>query len=332
MLRWGFLGTSFISHTMAKAVARSAGSQLVAVSGRDQDRLDAFATQYEVPRRYDSLNAVAEDGDVDVIYVGLPNNLHAQAVIAAAAQGKAVLCEKSLATNMEDARAIAKAVKDSGIFFVEGLMYLSHPIIAAFGGIIESDRLGRLRTVSATYAADIWDVVNPNGKGTIFNLGCYPASLLHYVLKKGCGDAVFAQRHVQATGNRSPKDRNICDATAILKFDNGLIASITSTDSFGMSHEFIVRGELGSVRFLTNPWLPAVGENSLEIEIYGHPIERLTLSSGYDAFDYQVQLVEAAIRNGQREATSPSPSLEDSLQIMGFLTEWQALTESATPD
>ncbi len=329
MLRWGFLGTSFISHTMAKAVAGSAGSELVAVSGRDCARLDAFATQYHVPRRYGTLDALAADEDVDVIYVGLPNNVHAQAVIAAAAQGKAILCEKSLATNMSDARAIAQAVQDSGIFFVEGLMYLSHPIIAAFGDVIKSGRLGRLRAVSATYAADIWDVVNPDGNGTIFNLGCYPASLLHYVLKKGGDDAVFAQRQVQATGNRSPKDRNMCDATAIIKFASGLIAGITSTDSFGMSHEFTVRGELGSLRFLTNPWLPAAGENSFEIEIYGHPIERITHSSGYDAFDYQVQRVEAAMRNGHREAAPPSPSLDDSLQIMGFLTEWQLLAESA---
>ncbi|MGG6898732.1 Gfo/Idh/MocA family oxidoreductase [Rhizobium sp. BR 315] len=329
MLRWGFLGTSFISHTMAKAVAKSAGSKLVAVSGRDPARLDAFATQYDVPRRYDTLDAVAEDADVDVVYVGLPNNLHAQAVIGAAARGKAVLCEKSLATNMDDARAIAQAVTETGIFFVEGLMYLSHPIIAAFGEVIESGRLGRLRTVSATYAADIWDVVNPHGKGTIFNLGCYPASLLHYVLKMGCGDTAFPRRQVQATGNRSAKDGNLCDATAILRFDNGLIAGLTSTDSFGMSYEFTVRGELGSLRFLTNPWLPAAGDNSFEIELYGHPVERVTRSSRYDAFDYQVQLVEAAIRNGHREAPLPSPSLADSLQIMSFLTEWQALSERA---
>ncbi|MFS8050765.1 Gfo/Idh/MocA family protein [Rhizobium sp. BR 314] len=332
MLRWGFLGTSFISHTMAKAVARSAGSKLVAVSGRDPARLDAFGTQYDVPKRYDTLEAVAEDTDVDVIYVGLPNDLHARAVLAAAAQGKAVLCEKSLATTMDDARAISKAVRDSGIFFVEGLMYLGHPIIAAFGDVIASGRLGRLRMVSATYAADIWDVVNPNGNGTVFNLGCYPASLLHYVLKRGGGDAVFEQRRVQAIGNRSPKDGNICDAAAILRFDNGLIAGLTSTDSFGMSHEFTVRGDLGSLRFLTNPWLPAAGDNSFEIEIYGHPVERVTHSSDHDAFDYQVQLVEAAIADGHREASSPSPSLADSLEIMGLLTEWQALAESAIAD
>lgn len=329
MLRWGFLGTSFISHTMAKAVADSAGSKLVAVFGRDQDRLDAFATQYDVPKRYDRLEAIVADADVDIIYVGLPNNLHAQAVIAAAIGGKAVLCEKSLATNMDDALALARAVTDSRVFFVEGLMYLSHPIIAAFGDVIGSGRLGRLRTVSATYAANIWDVVNPEGKGTIFNLGCYPVSLLHYVLKRSGGDAMFAQRQMLATGNRSSKDGNICDATAIMRFADGLIANVTSTDSFGMSHEFIVRGELGSLRFLTNPWLPAAGDNSFEIELYGQPAERVTLSSGYDAFDYQVRLAETAMGKGHREAPLPSPGLADSLNIMGALTDWQAIAERA---
>lgn len=325
MLRWGFLGTSFISHTMARAIANSANSQLLAVYGREPGRLQAFASEYGIARCYESVEALAADADVDVVYVGLPNDVHAAAVISVAAQGKAILCEKSLTTDMDDARALADAVSQSGVFFVEGLMYLSHPLIAAFGEVIASGRLGRLRTISATYAADIWNVVNPNGGGTIFNLGCYPASLLHYVLQTAFGNGAFSQRQMSAFGNRSSKDGNICDTTAIVQFESGLLASLTSTDSFGMSHEFAVRGELGSVRFVTNPWLPVAGENSFEVEIYGQAPEKTVLVSRYDAFDSQVQMVENCLGDGRTEALRPSPRMRDSLDIMGFLTEWQAL-------
>ncbi|MBL0373597.1 Gfo/Idh/MocA family oxidoreductase [Rhizobium sp. KVB221] len=323
MLRWGILGTSFISDTMAAAIASSEGSCIAAVAGRDTGRLQAFADRHAVSRNYTNYDLLYDDADIDIIYVGLPNNVHHEAVIKAAARGKPVLSEKSLTTTMTDAEALADAVRTSGIFFLEGLMYLSHPIIAELGMITRSGRLGTVRSVSGLYAADIWQVVNPQGNGTLFNLGCYPASLLHYVIQTAFGPNAFRQRATHGFGNRSSKDGNICDAALSVRFGNGVLATLQSTDSYGMAFEFSVYGDKGSARFKTNPWLPVAGDNVIELSTYDGKTEDIVVSTGLDAFQHQVHTVEHCLSDGYSQAPRPSPRLEDSLEIMSLLTEWE---------
>lgn len=101
MLRWGLLGTSFISGTMADAIAKSPGSTVVAVAGRDRSRLDGFADRYAIPKSYSRFEELCADQDVDVVYVGLPNHIHHEYSLIAASHGKHVLCEKSLSIDME---------------------------------------------------------------------------------------------------------------------------------------------------------------------------------------------------------------------------------------
>ncbi len=329
MLRWGILGTSFISNTMADAICTSEGSFIEAVVGRDPERLEAFARRHNVAKRYATVEALVDDPEIDVVYVGLPNNLHHEAVIRAAQRGKAVVCEKSLATGMADALALANEVRTADIFFLEGLMYLNHPVIAELGNIIRSGRLGAVRSIAGLYAADIWKLVNPNGNGTLYNLGCYPASLLHYVIQTAFGPEAFSDRIMSGHGNISPKDHSICDAALAVRFGTGTLATLQSTDSYGMSFDFTVRGDLGSVRFATNPWLPIAGDNILDVEEYGKAPEQVTIGSDVDAFGHQVRVVERCLSLGLKQAERPSPSLGDSLEIMALLTEWEALCKAA---
>lgn len=331
MLRWGILGTSFISDTMAEAIVGSDGSRVEAVAGRDPQRLSDFSARHGIAKHYSGYDALLDDPAIDVVYVGLPNNMHHEAVMRAANKGKAVLSEKSLTTTMAEADTLAQAVRANGTFFLEGLMYLCHPLMAKAGGILQSGRLGAIRSVSGLYAADIWKFVNPMGKGTIFNLGCYPASLLHYVIQTACGQDVFSRRAATAFGNVSPHDGNICDASLSVRFDNGVLATLQSTDSFGMSFAFAIHGERGSLRFLTNPWLPVAGENRLEFCEYGHPPEEIVVFSEHDAFGHQVRLVERCLKAGLKEAPRSAPRLADSLEIMSLLSDWdeQARMSSA---
>ncbi|MGF6174393.1 Gfo/Idh/MocA family protein [Ensifer sp. 4252] len=332
MLRWGILGTSFISDTMAEAISASDGSRIEAAAGRDPQRLSDFAARHGIARHYSGYDALLDDPAIDVVYVGLPNNMHHEAVIRAAEKGKAVLSEKSLTTTMAEAEALAQAVRDRGIFFLEGLMYLCHPLMAKAGEILRSGRLGAIRSVSGLYAADIWKFVNPMGKGTIFNLGCYPASLLHYVIQTACGRDAFSSRSTSALGNVSSHDGNICDASLSVRFDNGVLATLQSTDSFGMSFSFSIRGERGTLRFLTNPWLPTAGENRLEFCEYGQAPEEIVVLSDHDAFGHQVRLVENCLKAGLKDAPRPAPRLADSLEIMSLLSAWdeQARISSAS--
>ena len=96
--------------------------------------------------------------------------------------------------------------------------------------------------ISGRYAADSKAVVNPAGRGTIYNLGCYPASLLHLVMQTAFDDGAFQARSMWAAGTRSA-DGTIGEASLAVRFDNGVLANLWSTDEYGMSHDFVVMGE-----------------------------------------------------------------------------------------
>ncbi|MEP3276227.1 MAG: Gfo/Idh/MocA family oxidoreductase [Stappiaceae bacterium] len=324
MLRWGILGTGFISDTVIEAIKSSSGSELAMIAGRNAERVSEVREAHKFPRYSIGYDAILADPDIDVIYIGLPNHVHHSMTIKAAENGKAVLSEKSLTTTMEQAKALVDGVRTNGTFFLEGLMYLAHPLYRRLSELLLDGRLGKLRAVNGAYAANIWQVVNPAGGGTLYNLGCYPVSLLHFIVQSMCGDDAFQSRRMQAVGNRSETDGNICDTAVTVRFENGVLANLQSTDSYGMAYDFSIFGEKGVLRFITNPWHPLAGRNHLQWCPYNGPCEDIFIDDANDAFYYQIKLVEAALTAGKKEADRPSPRLEDSLEIMAFLTEWEA--------
>ncbi|WIY27282.1 Gfo/Idh/MocA family protein [Parasedimentitalea psychrophila] len=325
MLRWAVLGTGFISNTVARAIQQSEGSELWTVSGRNPSAVQAFQEQFSIPNHSIGYDGALNDPNVDVAYIGLPNHLHHTLTAQAAAQGKAVLSEKSLTTTMAQAHELVSAVQQASTFFVEGYMYLAHPLYQRLQELLLDGRLGELRAIHGHYAADIWQVTNPQGRGTLYNLGCYPVSLMHLVVQTMCGEDMFASRRLAGFGAVSAHDGTICDAAMTARFDNGVLASLQSTDSYGMAHGFTISGTKGELRFVTNPWLPSDGANHLQWCPYDGAVEDIFVETGFDAFYHQIKMVEQNLTQGRTEAQRPSPRLQDSLEIMEFLTEWEAL-------
>ncbi len=327
MLRWAILGTSFISETMAKAIEASPGSVTTVVVGRDPQRLEAFRDRHGIARAVTSLEDALGVPDIDVVYVGTPNHVHHEATIVAAAAGKAILSEKSLTVSLEQADALLASVRGT-VFFVEGLMYLAHPIIARFVEVLGDGRLGSLKAVHASYAADIAHLVNPDGRGAIYNLGCYPASLVQLVVDAMGGDGTFAEYQLLSCGISSAADGNVSEAVGAVRFSNGVLATIHTAETYGNTSRFEVHGTNGTLTFLTNPWLPGSGDNAFVWRAYDGDPETIVVTGPLDAFDHQVRMVEANVAAGRLEAERPSPRLVDSMRLIRFLTEWEAASRS----
>ncbi|MDW3179270.1 MAG: Gfo/Idh/MocA family oxidoreductase [Acidimicrobiia bacterium] len=324
-MRWAILGTGFISHTVIDAIDRSESSTVEVVAGRSAERLADFASQYGVASTTTNFDEVLSNPSVDVVYVGLPNHQHHEIAVAAAAAGKAVLSEKSLTTTMATAHQLVDGVAKHGTFFVEGLMYLAHPLLTRFVEVLLDGRLGALRSVRGSYAANIAHLVNPEGKGTIYNLGCYPVSLLHLVIQTMGGHDSFACRTTHGGGNISKVDGNVVDAALTVHFESGVLASLQSSDSYGNGSEFAVGGDNGVLRFDTNPWLPVAGPNVMTWTPFDGDPETIVVDATEDAFGYQISMVERNVREGRTQAERPSPRLADSIEIMEMLTEWESL-------
>jgi hypothetical protein len=73
-VKWGILGTSMISATMAKAIRESTSGELFAIGSRALESAQSFASEYTIPNYYGNFNQLIENPDVDVVYIGLPIN------------------------------------------------------------------------------------------------------------------------------------------------------------------------------------------------------------------------------------------------------------------
>ena len=91
-VRWGLLGTARINRRLIPAMRAAERSTIVAVASRDRTRAESYAREWDVPHAVDSYEALLAREDVDAVYVPLPNSLHVDWTLAAAAAGKHVLC------------------------------------------------------------------------------------------------------------------------------------------------------------------------------------------------------------------------------------------------
>lgn len=320
-MKWGILGTSFISGVMADAIKGDAQSELYAVAGRTEKTLNEFAAQYQPTVTFNSYDALIEDESVDIIYIALPNHVHHEYVIKAAQKGKAILCEKSLSVDMEKTDAALKAVKDADVFFAEGLMYLNHPLIASLHKELASGEIGEVRSIQASYIAAIDQFVNPESKGALYNLGCYPMSLIHSVAQHQFGESVFENLQISAIGRRG-QDGNICESSAMMRFNDGFTAQIHTAEDHGLKHGFTILGSKGCITLDTNPWLPTE-ENTFTVEIYETSKREVKVAAQGDGFHYQVRNIRQAVEQGNSELAAPMATHQNSRTIMKLLTDWE---------
>jgi len=179
LLRWGILGPGRIAPRIVRAVTATPLGELLAVASRDADRAAAFAASHAIPRSFGSYEALLASPDVDVVYVSLPNHLHAEWAIRALEAGKHVLCEKPLALNVEQVDAIAAAAERAGRVAVEAFMYLHHPQILRAIELARDGALGRLELVNGTFSFFLTQPGDPRvdptmGGGSLWDVGCYP--------------------------------------------------------------------------------------------------------------------------------------------------------------
>ena len=148
------------------------------VYSRSQDRVDAFADEHGIPHRTTNLEEAIAHPDADTVVIGLPNQLHEEAVALAARHGKAVLCTKPLARNAEEAKRMLDIVERAGVFagYLEDLCYTPKTLKAL--RMVQAGQLGDVtwarsrETHPGPHSAWFWDG-NQAGGGAIVDLGCH---------------------------------------------------------------------------------------------------------------------------------------------------------------
>jgi xylose dehydrogenase (NAD/NADP) len=181
ILNWGLLSTAAINSAVIPPLRTSPRNRLAAVASRNQARADAYASERHIPRALGTYEALLTDPDIDIVYISLPNSLHAEWTIKAAQAGKHVLCEKPLAISVGEVDAIIDAATRYGVVVAEAFMYRHHPQTLRVQQMISAGEIGDLRVIRGGFTFNIAhpdDVrLNPTlGGGSIWDVGCYPIS------------------------------------------------------------------------------------------------------------------------------------------------------------
>lgn len=180
---WGVLGTADIAiKKVIPAIQGSEMSRVTAIASRDGSRSRAVADRLGIPTSHGSYEALLEDPGIEVVYIPLPNHLHAEWAIAAAEAGKHVLCEKPMAVTSEAAREMIQAAESAGVKLMEAFMYRLHPLWVEVRRLLDEGVIGDLLAIQSFFSyrnVDPSDIRNTVafGGGSLYDIGCYPVNV-----------------------------------------------------------------------------------------------------------------------------------------------------------
>lgn len=179
MVKLALLGCGLIGQFYARALmgGRRRDSICVAYS-RTQARADALAAEWGIPRTTTSMLEAIHDTEADLVVIAVPNHMHEEAVLAAAAASKGVLCTKPLGRTSAEAWRMLQAVEDAGVFhgYLEDLVYPPKTLKAL--ETVRSGALGKIlwvrsrETHPGPHSAWFWDRELAGG-GAIVDMGCH---------------------------------------------------------------------------------------------------------------------------------------------------------------
>ena len=147
---WGIVGFGWVAQDYMAPAIGAAGDRLVAVA--DPDPAARGAAEHAGARAYPDAASLAADPDVEAVYVATPNHLHLSGVEAAAAAGKAVLCEKPMATRLADAERMVAACRGAGVLYGTAFDQRHHPAHRAMRAEIAAGAIGRPTAIRIVYA------------------------------------------------------------------------------------------------------------------------------------------------------------------------------------
>ena len=171
MVGYGFMGRA---HTNAYKRVKDFFPDLAyhpvlqAACGRDEALVRAFAEQWDYASCETDWRKLVERDDLDAIDICVPNNLHKEIALAAAAAGKMILCEKPLAMSTEEGEAMCQAVEAAGVANMVWYNYRRIPAVSLAKALIDEGRLGKIFHFRANFLQD-WTIsgeVPQGGAGT----------------------------------------------------------------------------------------------------------------------------------------------------------------------
>lgn len=311
-IRWGILGTGNVAREFITDLGTVADAEILAVGSRSKDNAERFAKTFNIPRQHVGYENLANDCDIDVVYVATPHPFHMENTIMCLRAGKAVLCEKPFALNASQARQMVRVAMAQKKFLMEAMWTRFLPIIVKVRQWLADGVIGQVRMLQANFCfRGDWGAnsryFNPRmAGGALMDFGVYTVSLASMIFG-GRPRKIAATGHIGQTGVDE-------QSAMIFTYDSGL-AILTCAIAVGPNREVMIFGTKGTIRIApvfhcgSRAVLAVDGKDEREVD---------TKPDGI-GFCYEAREVISCLRDGRLQ--SNVVPLNETVEIMETMDE-----------
>lgn len=313
---WGILGGGRIAQKFTSDLKQVEDAELYAVASRSKTNAASFSDLYPGAILYNNYEDLAQNPDIDVIYIATPHGLHYAHTLLCLQHGKAVLCEKAFALNSRQAEKMISTAKAKQIFLMEALWSKFTPSWQKMMETARSGELGEIKNVLINFGfipqVPVADrLYNPSlGGGTLLDIGIY--NIFYAVSVLGKPDHIGARM--------TPAPSGVDEQCAVaLGYDNGAMAQLFSSYSAQLATEAHISGNKGRIRLTHRFYTPET-----TIEFYpGRATDHKHIipvkpTEGF-GYHYEARHVGECLRKGLTE--SPVMTHADTLLLMEIMDE-----------
>lgn len=309
--RWGILATGSIANSFAYDLKHLPSAEIVAVASRTQEGADQFGDEHGIATRYSNYADLANDPNVDVIYIATPHPMHAENILTCLEGGKAVLCEKPFTINAREARNVVDTARAKGLFLMEAMWTRFIPSFVYIREQLAQNALGDVQLIQADFGFKTnFDPQNrlfnkALGGGSLLDVGVYPISLSSMIW--GRPEQIYGTTQIGETG---VDEHN----AIILDYPKGRKALLASSFRLNTSIEAWLYGTEGYMH-LHSPFNKAQTITQGRIEGWEQREEEtLDFSFEGNGLRFQAMHVMNCLDEGKTE--SDIMPLDESIEIM----------------
>lgn len=309
-INWGIIGLGKIAHKFAEDLVKVPNAKLYAVASRSSIKSKEFAARFNSEIAYDNYEDLANDTNINAIYIATPHSFHLEHTLLCLNSGKAVLCEKPLALNSAEVEKMISIATSNQILLMEALWTYFLPHYQKTLEIIESGVLGEITNLKADFGfKPVYDessrVFNKAlGGGSLLDIGIYPIFAALSIL--GMPEKISAKGKFFNNGADS-------ECYILFNYNNGITAELNSTFLEETPTEAIIAGTKGVLKLHSRFHAPT----TLSLSLTGKPKQVFNFEVPYNGYFYEIVHFNSLLNSEKTE--SDVMSFEMSRNLMTLL-------------
>ncbi len=323
-IRWAIVGTGYIANEFACGMQEVDDAKLAAVVSRKEETAKSFAEKYHADTYYSDFTLMLAQEEIDVVYLGIPNDCHYAYIMEALEAGVNVLSEKPIVDNCAQLGDVITKARKKDLFLMEGMWTRCFPAVIQARKWIEEDRIGEIESIHAGFDIkpdkddwQTWKAGIAHAGGSLRDVGIYSLAMAYLAFPQG-PDQVDATMQYNGEVDES--------FHMMLCYEDGKAAFVSGAFNQVSSPLAEIVGDEGRIVIGPEFWHPTTAT----LIMNDGTEEEFTEEYPASGFQYEIREVQQCIRGGMKEC--PLYTLEETVRIADLIErtrkQWGIIYES----